>query len=182
MTDRSKSQKSEPVTVVLTWRVKPGKEKTFKEWVHGITGEAVKFPGHLGVTNIRYPSSGNIYHSVLKFDNQEHLDVWLKSKERAGWINGLNGIATEQKNKLLGLENWFEMPGATSPPRWKMVIATFIAVYPVSLLLNYFVSPHLIHVNVFARALLFPVVLPVLLTYLLMPFVTQKILKRWLYK
>ncbi len=182
MTDRNKPRKPEPVTVVLTWRVKPGKDKAFKEWVHGITGAAVKFPGHLGVTNIRYPDSGRIYHSVLKFDDQKHLDAWLNSKERAAWIKRLGGIATEQKNKLTGLENWFEMPGMNPPPRWKMVIATFIAVYPVSLLLNYFVSPHTVHVNVFARALLFPVVLPVLLTYFLMPFVTQKILKRWLYK
>lgn len=183
MSSKGKSRnRFEPITVVYTWRVNEGQDKAFKTWLHGIAGDAMKFPGHLGVTTLRQPGSTNIYQSVLRFDNQKHLDAWLNSKERAAWIKRLSGIATEQKNKLTGLENWFEIPGTTPPPRWKIVIATFIAVYPVSLLLNELVSPHVAHLNIFIRALLFPVVLPILLTYFLMPLVTQKLLKHWLYK
>ena len=45
-----------PVTVVVNRRVKPGTEKWFEEWLRGITAEAVRFPGHLGVNVIREPA------------------------------------------------------------------------------------------------------------------------------
>jgi uncharacterized protein len=171
----------EPVTVVVTWRVTDGKEELFRSWVHSVTQTALTFPGHLGVTTLKQPGSDNIYHSIVRFDNRQHGDAWFNSQERAAWVKKLEGIATQQKSKLGGLETWFELPGSTPPPRWKMVVATFIAVYPISLLLNEFASPYLTSWNVFLRALLFPIVLPILLTYLIMPFITQKLLKRWLY-
>jgi antibiotic biosynthesis monooxygenase (ABM) superfamily enzyme len=172
---------SEPVTMVYTWRVSPGRDDDFKEWVHGITGAAVKMPGHLGVTTLRRPGTG-LYNSVLRFDTQKHLDDWLQSKARADWIKRLDGVASEEKTKLSGLETWFDAPGSDSPPRWKMVIATFICVYPMAILVDWLIAPHMEHYNLFLRALLFPLILPILLTYLLMPFVTQRVLKRWLYK
>ena len=155
------------------------------DWVHGISKEAVQWTGHLGVTTLKPPGGQGLYHSVLRFDTPEHMDRWLGSDERQRWVDKLNGIATAQKSpEATGLESWFEVPGrlVTPPPKWKMVVVTFVAVYPLSLLLGEFVSPLIVHWNIFLRALLFPVIAPVALTYVLMPFLTQKVFKRWLYK
>jgi antibiotic biosynthesis monooxygenase (ABM) superfamily enzyme len=175
----------QPVTVVFSWNVQRGKEKEFMGWMHGITKAATRWPGHLGVTTLRPPGGSGIYHSILRFDTGAHLRAWLNSNERAEWIHQLRGIAgVANSTKATGLESWFDLPGQsfTAPPKWKMVVVTFIAVYPLSLLLGAFVSPHILTVNIFMRALLFPVVVPIILTYFSMPFLTQRIFKRWLYK
>jgi hypothetical protein len=91
---------------------------------------------------------------------------------------------TENTVKATGLETWFDIPGqyVIAPPRWKMVITTFIAIYPLSLLYALYLAPHIISWPVLVRALFLPVLAPVILTYLFMPFLTQRVLKRWLYK
>lgn len=174
--------KEDNVTVVYTWRVNKGKDDEFHNWLHGIAHDAFKANGHLGVSTFRVPGPSIVYESILRFDSQKHLDTWLNSKVRKAWIEKLDGIATEQRTKLTGLETWFDLPIPNPPPRWKMVIATFIAVYPVTLTVSWLVTPHLAKINIFIRSLVVPIILPVLLTYLLMPIVTQRILKRWLYK
>lgn len=182
MAAKKSSVKDDNVTVVYTWRVNKGKDEEFHNWLHAIAGDALKAKGHLGVTTFKVPGPNIVYESILRFDNQKNLDAWLDSKTRKSWIKRLDGIATEQRTRLTGLETWFELPRSNPPARWKMVIATFIAVYPVTLTLNWLVVPHLIHINIFIRSLLVPIILPILLTYVLMPFITQRILKRWLYK
>jgi antibiotic biosynthesis monooxygenase (ABM) superfamily enzyme len=174
----------QPVTVVFSWQVLDGQEEAFTNWVHGISKEASRWPGHLGVTTLRPPKGKGTYHSVLRFDTDEHLSAWLESSERHKWIDQLQGIATAHSRKATGMESWFDLPAMTGPPppKWKMVIATFIGVYPLSILLGAFVSPHIVHWNLFVRALLFPIVAPILLTYVMLPFLTQRVLRRWLYK
>jgi hypothetical protein len=176
---------SHPVTVVFSWDVKDGKEAEFMDWLHGITKAALHWPGHMGVTTLRPPTGKGTYHSVLRFNTGDHLKAWLDSNERNEWISQLAGIASvAHATKASGLETWFDVAGISNapPPKWKMVVVTFVAVYPLSLLLGAFVSPHIISWNIFIRALLFPIVAPVVLTYFSMPFLTQRIFKRWLYR
>lgn len=172
----------ETVTVVFTWKVNKGKDAEFRAWMHGIASDATKAPGHLGVTTLKIPGGSGVYQSVVKFDNKKSLDRWFDSKTRKSWVERLDGIAVEHKTELTGVETWFEAPGVNPPPRWKMVIATFIAVYPLALLLGWLIAPHIIHYNIFLRSLLFPIILPLALTYVLMPIVTQRLLKHWLYE
>lgn len=63
-----------------------------------------------------------------------------------------------------------------------MVTTTFIGIYPLSLLFNAYVSPRLITWPLYLRAIVFSIAAPILLTYLLLPLLTQKVLKGWLYK
>ena len=42
-----------PLTVVVTWPVRKGREKEFEAWRHEIAAAALKFPGHMGVNVIR---------------------------------------------------------------------------------------------------------------------------------
>jgi antibiotic biosynthesis monooxygenase (ABM) superfamily enzyme len=184
MNTPSKQTTYQPVTLIFSWDVLPGKESAFTEWLHGISKASSHWAGHLGVTTLRPPSGKGTYYSVLRFDTDAHLKTWLDSEERHIWIEQLRGIAEVHTTKATGLETWFDIPGQSvvPPPRWKMVLVTFVAVYPLSLLLGAFISPHLIHWNLFLRALLFPIVAPTLLTYVLLPFLTQRVFKRWLYR
>lgn len=175
---------NEPVTTVFSWSVKKGKEQVFEHLMHDVHRVARTFPGHMGVTTLKSPTGKNNYQTVLRFDNTRHLEAWLNAPIRKKLMEPFNDIAkSDSFNEATGLETWFEIPGqpVVSPPRWKMAITTCIAIYPLSLLFAYFLTPHISSWPVVVRALFLPVFAPIILTYLFMPFLTQHILKRWLY-
>lgn len=182
---QSKGLDSSPVTVVWNWKIQPGKEELFEQMLHDIHKVARTFPGHMGVTTLRQAAQKDAVQTVLRFDNTKHLETWLNSDIRQKMMGPLSEIAAQHSaDKATGLETWFDVPGARAapPPRWKMVITTFVAIYPLSLINAYFVTPHTGNWPTYARAVILSVFAPIILTYLFMPFLTQRVLRSWLYK
>jgi antibiotic biosynthesis monooxygenase (ABM) superfamily enzyme len=180
-----KELKDEPVTVVWNWTIKPGKEAAFEHMMHDIHKVAKTFPGHMGVTTLQSPVQQGNFQTILRFDNTIHLENWLRSDIRHKLVERLSEIAhASNASKANGLETWFDIPGqkVIPPPKWKMAIVTFIAIYPLSLLYGLFLAPNIVSWPVAVRSLFLPIFAPILLTYLFMPFLTQRVLKRWLYK
>src|SRR5215217_8827857 len=86
--------------------------------------------------------------------------------------------------QLTGLETWFKLPGANvptmkPPPRWKMWLVSLMAVYPLVLAFQALVVPRVAGLPLPLQALMFPLVLLTLLTFVVMPAVTR-LLRRWL--
>jgi uncharacterized protein len=153
--------------------------------MHEIHRVARTFPGHMGVTTIKSPGRNDSFQTVLRFDNRPHLDAWLHSPTRHELMQALEEVAhNDTAKKATGLETWFTLPSqqVTPPPKWKMAATTFIAIYPLSLLYSIFLAPYIESWPVWIRALFLPVIAPITLTYIFMPFLTQRILKSWLYK
>jgi|SRR3954469_25104398 antibiotic biosynthesis monooxygenase (ABM) superfamily enzyme len=176
---------AKPVTSVLTWQVRPGREREFEEWTRGITRCARRFPGNEGVSWLR-PEDGHRYHAVVRFSDAHRLAQWLESDERASWHARIEDIATEvgsERQSTTGMETWFDLPGTTvrSPPRWKMVLTTFLGAYPFTLLIQWLVTPRTAAWPLFLRAAVFPVVLLPVLTYVMMPWLSR-LLRLWLYR
>ena len=130
----------------------------------------------------RPPDQSNRYHTILRFSDSERLGDWLESGEREQWIRKLEGIASEHRDHTSGLETWFSLPGemTASPPRFKMVAITFLAVYPLSLLFQWLLAPLTQPWPLPLRAFAFPLVMVPLLTYVVMPAMSR-LFRRWLY-
>jgi hypothetical protein len=79
---------------------------------------------------------------------------------------------------LHGLEAWFRSPHA-APPKWKMVIATFLGVFPLAMVLDRTLGPVIRDWHFVLRSAVFNVFVVVLLSWAVMPFVTR-LLHRWL--
>ncbi|MGP4050668.1 antibiotic biosynthesis monooxygenase [Streptomyces sp. 2A115] len=176
---------TEPVTTVFTWQVRPGREADFEEWTRGVTDSVSRFPGNRGVSWLR-PDRGHRFHAVLHFTDPQRLTAWLTSPERAEWHARIDGIATEvssERQSTTGLEGWFRLPGTTvqAPPRWKMVLATFLGAYPLTFLIQWLVTPSTTAWPLPLRAAVFPCVLLPLLTYVIMPTLSR-VLRLWLYE
>src|SRR5947208_989199 len=128
---------SDPVTVVATFRVAPGRDADFELWAHEITVAAAEFPGHLGASWVR--SKGR-YQVIYRFADPSLFSDWHESDVRAEFLKKLAPLATlVTDDHLTGLETWFELPndpGRPAPPRWKMVVVTWIGVFPLLGLLH----------------------------------------------
>ncbi|MFV2171483.1 antibiotic biosynthesis monooxygenase [Actinomadura sp. LOL_016] len=175
-------EQREPVTVVFTWDVRPGREHDFERWTDAIHEAASRYPGHADATWLRAEGERHRYYTVVRFDDQASLDAWLDSPERRDLLGRLGGIAAEHRHHTTGLETWFSLPGEAvpAPSRLKMIVVTFCAVYPLSLLLQTFVTPLAQDWPLPLKAVLFPAIVVPLLTLLIMPTLSRA-LRRWLY-
>ena len=175
----------DPVTVLYSRRVKPGREADFEAWARGIVAAARQFPGHLGASVLDAPGSRE-YHILFTFADRRSLRAWLDSDERRRWLVRVGELLEADRGlqQLTGLETWFKLPGSnvptmTPPPRWKMWLVSLVAVYPLVLAFQVLVVPRMARLPLPLRALVFPLVLLTLMTFVVMPMVTWA-LRRWL--
>jgi uncharacterized protein len=175
----------DPVTVLYSRRVKPGREAAFEAWAHGIVAAARQFPGHLGASVLDAPGSRE-YHILFSFADRRSLRAWLDSPERHRWLARVDELLEADRGlqQLTGLETWFKLPGSNvptmkPPPRWKMWLVSMVAVYPLVLALQVLVVPRMSGLPLPLIALVFPLVLLTLMTFVVMPVVTR-LLRRWL--
>ncbi len=187
MRKQAKLQYLEPVTLVFRFKVKKGKENDFEKWAHNITHTVMRFEGHLGSNWIKPGPNSKEYIVIYKFANFTLFHKWEKSPIRKKLIQEvlplINQHRPERLLEVTGLETWFTLPGNVMikpPPRWKMVIATMIGIYPVALLYQAFLTKDLTLLPLLFRPIALSLLLTPVLTYIIMPNLT-KILHKWLY-
>ena len=175
------------VTAVITHRVRPGREAGYEEWIKGIAADSRSFDGYLGAHIIR-PELGlsSDHVIVVQFDTCAHLEAWMQSETRKGWVKRVQPLILEPESikMLTGLEPWFQLPGQpfNSPPKrykqailvWIGVAITFSAVSPI---LAALLSTWPVIVLMLVKLTL----IVWLLNYVVMPFLTRR-LRGWLYR
>ena len=170
-----------PVTIAVTFSVKPRHDAEFERWARDITEAALKYPGNLGASWMRL---GPIYHVVYRFADHLLFDAWHESAERASFLVRLRPIATlVTEEHATGMETWFHLPeqlGRPAPPRWKMVVTTWIGVFPLLGLLQWVIGPRLVSWPLIARVMLLALIVVGLMTYVVMPRLAR-LLGSWLY-
>ena len=175
-----------PVTAVASRRVKRGREQEFEEWLSGILAAASEAPGYLGSEVLR-PSDNEVdneYRVVFRFDHASNLHTWENSEERQRWLRKAEPLHHGEKvHVLTGLETWFTLPsraGEPAPPRYKMVVVTWLGVFPIVTIIFSLFGHWLSLLPTLVRTLLFTAVMVTLMTYLVMPRMTR-LFAFWLY-
>lgn len=187
-----------PVTVIVTRKAKKEKIREFEEWMDGITHEAMKFEGHMGVNLIRPSAMSNPeYVIIFRFNTYENLARWENSEIRNEWLEKSKGVTEGEPRvqKQSGLEFWFTPhPGAAAsddgnnasavampPPRYKMaMVVTSIIFVLVSTLLPQ-IREATIGLPTLLSTLVGVAIMVLLMTYVIMPIVTR-LLRPWLSK
>ena len=175
-----------PVTAVASRRVKRGREREFEEWVSGILAAANGFPGYLGSEVLRPGDApgDDEYRIVFRFDRKSNLRAWEESEERHRWLREAGPLIHEERvHVLTGLETWFTLPwkaGEPSPPRYKMAIVTWLAVFPLITVILVLFGPLLGLLPMLLRTLVLTAVMVSLMTYVIMPRLTR-LFSFWLY-
>jgi antibiotic biosynthesis monooxygenase (ABM) superfamily enzyme len=175
-----------PVTVVITRLVRAGHEAAFEGVMEDLIAAASGFTGHLGATLLRPNEPGDRrYQVVFAFDTDRHLAAWTESHERGRLLERLRPLTygTTSTRILTGLETWFALPGHETrqpPPRYKMALASWLAIYPVGSALVAALGPSLAGQPLLVQTFVISALQVPILTWLVMP-VLARALAFWLY-
>ena len=178
--------KNKAVTAVISHLVKPKCRQAYEDWINGISAIAAEFEGHRSVSIIRpeyhiYPE----YVVILTFDSYPNLKRWMESEVRDRWIEKVKPLIQQPENVQVqtGLESWFTLPGQhrqKQPTRYKQAILTWVAVYALLMILNQLLAPFTEDLPDFLSTAITSGIVVGLLTYVVMPRVTQ-VFQKWLY-
>lgn len=168
------------VGIVVSTRLKPGREGEYREWQKRISAECGLHPGFLG-NEVFAPKPGlqEEWVVVVRFDTPEHLEGWLASEHR--------GRLTEEAARLWdefrvdriggGFPGWFAREGAergtVAVPRWKQAMLVLLALYPTVMLLGRNLAPRLSRLPAPLAIFLGDAVSVAILTWLLMPIANR---------
>lgn len=175
-----------PVTIIAAHKVKPGKEKAFEETMSGLLQAAMSFEGHLGASILRPTDLADPqYRIIFKFNRMSNLRRWEESQLRHEWLVRLANLTQDSSplQILTGLETWFTLPrkrAIVPPPRYKMALVTWLAIFPLISGINVLFGSFLNQLPLLLRTFVLTVVLVILMTYLVMPKMT-KLFTKWLY-
>ena len=170
-----------PAGMVVTTRVKPGREPEFRVWEDSINAAAARFAGFLG-NEVFAPVAGvqEEWVVVVRFDSTEHLEGWRRSDVRRRLVDEAARLWDEASVETIsgGFPGWFasgaSAPGAPAfPPEWKQAMIVLLALYPTVMLITYLLSPRLAGLPMALGIFVGNTVSVVALTWLLMPLVNR---------
>jgi len=168
-----------PLTVVVSRRVRKGQQEAFEALSSQMTERASRFPGYLGTAMFRPASPDDPeYRIVFKFRDRETLTAWEESEERAELLQQIESLLVQPSEREVtsGIVTWFTLPGqnpVTPPPKWKMTIVSWLALYPAVTLVFVIFGDLLAQVPLLLRTMIVTIVVMGLMSYLLMPRMTR---------
>ena len=177
----------EPVTVVVTRRVRSGREAEYEDWLKRLLAEAESLKGYLGATVQRPAADAKVreFTSVFRFDSVESLKAFEGSELRRRYLAEVVDYVEADANwqRLTGLEFWFTPPKGTmvpQPSRWRMAVVMIAVVYGLVVSIGQLVALVMGQAPQSLRLLVTISIEVFLMTYVLMPRLTRW-LARWIY-
>ena len=76
-----------PATVVVSERVKPGREDDFRQWQEGMNRAVASFAGFLGTEVVPPGDEGGEWTVIYRFASKPHLEAWLASSDRGEMLD-----------------------------------------------------------------------------------------------
>lgn len=176
----------QPVTVIVSRRVKKSDVQAFEKLCNQMTECASHFDGYVSTAILRPINVDDPeYRIIFKFVDKQTLAKWEASEQRAEILQEIESLLVEpgEREEISGLVTWFSLPSKnplTPPPRYKMTLVSWLALYPAVTLIFLAFEPWLVHIPLPLRTLLVTVVVIVLMSYVLMPLMTR-LFAFWLY-
>ena len=165
------------IHVAITRRVKAGCEEEFQQALRQFFKESFAHGGVVGATMLApLPGTEGREYGILRtFRDEQERDAFYNSPMFKAWDERARSLTEGDPvyQRLDGLEAWFRSPGGP-PPRWKMALLTWIAVWPVSMIVPVIVSqlvshnvPNFLFAGVVAGGIV------VILTWVAMPLLVR---------
>ncbi|WOO42634.1 antibiotic biosynthesis monooxygenase [Rubellicoccus peritrichatus] len=173
----------EPVTLYISRQIKPGAKEAMLKWADEVHDACAKFPGFIGSRRLEdHAGAEDQFNVVVRFKSFADLKRWEESEEKTACYAKLPALIENQHiSRMSGFEPWFPSPNSHKPPpKWKMWLMAFMAVYPLILITRIFLGP-VLHDFPMPLSVFFACI-PVsfLMSFVAMPWLS-KVFKDWLY-
>jgi antibiotic biosynthesis monooxygenase (ABM) superfamily enzyme len=133
------------IHIAILRRVRKEHAAAFERALADFVSRSLAEPGARGVHCIYPPpGSGSLEYGILRsFARAADRDAFYKTALYKEWLATIEPMVEGEPTyrRLEGLEAWFRAPHDRLPPRWKMALLTWIAVWPVSMLVAAIVLP-----------------------------------------
>jgi antibiotic biosynthesis monooxygenase (ABM) superfamily enzyme len=169
------------VHVAILRVVKPGRELEFEKLIQEFFAEAAQQPGVAGAYLLRpFAGAASREYGILRsFKSAEHRDRFYRSDLYQRWTEAVSPLVEGEPKRqhLHGMEAFFR-ESASSPPRWKMALLTWVG---VDIAVYAFASavPRVVQLPGVVNFFLVNALVVVALTWILMPLIT-KLFDGWL--
>ncbi|MES2573556.1 MAG: antibiotic biosynthesis monooxygenase [Bacteroidota bacterium] len=177
-------------SVVINHHILDGNQIQYEDWLNEIGPICRSFTGNIDWQIIRpIHHLTFIYTVIIRFDTIDNLKIWMESNERKNLIEKVKPFLAKDDRYIIksGLDFLFDAENEKQkvPARWKQYLATWSAIYPLSILIPLIVLPILKTVNFpdnkFSNSFFVSGCVVFIMVYWLMPNYT-KLIKKWLYK
>jgi uncharacterized protein len=175
----------EPIHIAITLRVRKTHVAEFERALGDFASRSLAETGARGM-HCLYPPPGSAsteYGIMRSFASAADRDAFYRTALFKDWLARVEPMVEgrSSRRQLNGLEAWFRDPKEPMPPRWKMALLTWIAVWLVSMLMRGILAPVLgPNVPPVLEAGLVSASIVVMLTWVAMPFLV-KIMHPWLH-
>ena len=177
-------------SVVITHHILEGKKLDYEKWLNEILPVSKHAQGFIDLQIVKpIPNLTFVYTVIMRFDTIDNLKEWMESPERKRFIEKAQPFFRKSDRYQIksGLDFLFNSENVTGkvPVRWKQALATWSAIYPVSLLVPVIIFPLLrligLPKNHFFDSLISTGCVVFLMVYLVMPNYT-KLIRKSLFK
>ncbi|MDI1444324.1 antibiotic biosynthesis monooxygenase [Polyangium sp. 6x1] len=136
---------AETIHIAIVRRVKKTHIEAFERALTEFASRSLAEPGARGV-HCLYPPPGSDsteYGILRSFASAADRDAFYETPLYKEWLARIAPMVEGEPTyrRLEGLEAWFRDTAEPMPPRWKMALLTWIAVWPVSMIVPALLLP-----------------------------------------
>lgn len=167
--------------LMVRFKVEVNNTNDFEIWMLKAKDLVKTFKGFINVTVLNRLKSTD-YYVIVRFDCQENASAWLNSDERRDILNDSYATWLSEKQEVIHDWNifWYRIFQGTK--KWKQWTVTFIAVYPLTIVIPTLVKIIATFIPLFFFAgIISALLISGFMIYLVMPFVLN-LFKKWLHK
>jgi antibiotic biosynthesis monooxygenase (ABM) superfamily enzyme len=169
----------EPIHIAITVRVRKLHVAEFEQALTDYARRSLAEPGARGVHCLYPPpdSASTEYGLMRSFANAADRDAFYNSALFKDWLARIEPMVEGKstRRQLSGLEAWFRDGGEPMPPRWKMALLTWPAVWLASTLMRTIVAPALgPNIPQVVEAGFITAGVVIILTWVVMPFLVRR--------
>lgn len=174
------TQTAGPVKMVFEYRVRPGLNAEFESWVRALLDAAGRAGGLEG-SSVLTAGTPDHFYLLLRFASAGDLHRWETSSECEKLRVESERLTTTGAPQVReGLATWFTLPEqrtSADPPKWKMALVTWSALYPQIAALWFVMQP--LGLPPLLGQAVSSAICTASLAWVVMPFLTRR-LRPWL--
>lgn len=167
--------------LLVRFKLKPDNFDDFEKWKSEAFDVIKSFKGFIDITMMNRLKDSDYFHVLIRFDCEENVIAWLHSDARKTIFNESEASWLSERQEAIHNWNifWYRIFEGTK--KWKQWAVTFIAVYPLTLIIPMMVKAiaKVIPLYFFA-GIISALMISGFMIFLVMPFI-HKLFKKWLH-